>query len=88
MVLSGNLFFFLLSKTSKTAHFCSNPRSSISEKNNSPHLAESTVLYHIADVFDGDIHISLQDGPEMSHYIGKTELESNHTKTKNHSKIV
>ena len=60
----------------------------LSEKNNSPHLAESTVLYHIADVFDGDIHISLQDGPEMSHYIGKTELESNHTKTKNHSKIV
>ncbi|MED6338687.1 MAG: MBL fold metallo-hydrolase [Candidatus Thermoplasmatota archaeon] len=60
----------------------------LSEKNNSPHLAESTVLYHIADVFDGDIHISLQDGPEMSHYIGKTELESNHAKTKNHSKIV
>ena len=60
----------------------------LSEKNNSPHLAESTVLYHIADVFDGDIHISLQDGPEMSHYIGKTEMETNHTKTKNHSKIV
>ena len=36
----------------------------LSEKNNSPHLAESTVLYYISDVFDGDIHISLQDGPE------------------------
>tara|TARA_B100000945_G_scaffold311842_1_gene305598 strand:- start:140 stop:964 length:825 start_codon:yes stop_codon:yes gene_type:complete len=60
----------------------------LSEKNNSPHLAESTVLYHIADIFDGDIHISLQDGPEMSHYIGKPEMKSNHTKIKNHSKIV
>jgi phosphoribosyl 1,2-cyclic phosphodiesterase len=44
----------------------------LSEKNNQPHLAESTVLYHIDEVFSGDITISLQDGPENSHYIGRT----------------
>ena len=44
----------------------------LSEKNNQPHLAESTVLYHIGEVFSGDITISLQDGPENSHYIGRT----------------
>lgn len=49
----------------------------LSEKNNSPHLAESTVLYYIAELFDGDIHISLQDGPEMAHYIGKTNEITN-----------
>ncbi|MEC7589771.1 MAG: MBL fold metallo-hydrolase [Candidatus Thermoplasmatota archaeon] len=43
----------------------------LSEKNNSPHLAESTVLYYIGDLFDGDICISRQDGPEMTHFIGK-----------------
>ena len=48
----------------------------LSEKNNSPHLAESTVLYYISDVFDGDIYISLQDGPEMTHYIGASGLEN------------
>ena len=31
----------------------------------------STVLYYIGDLFDGDICISRQDGPEMTHYIGK-----------------
>jgi len=42
----------------------------LSDKNNSPHLAESTVLYHIADIFQGDIHISTQEGPDTTHYIG------------------
>ena len=48
----------------------------LSEKNNRPHLAESTVLYHIDEVFSGDITISLQDGPEYTHYIGQSEEES------------
>jgi len=48
----------------------------LSEKNNQPHLAESTVLYHIDEIFSGDISISLQDGPEHSHYIGRTTEES------------
>ena len=43
----------------------------LSQKNNRPHLAESTVLYHIADVFTGDMKISEQDGPDFSHYIGQ-----------------
>ena len=47
----------------------------MSEKNNAPHIAESTVLYHIDEVFEGDIQISLQDGPEFSHHIGQTESE-------------
>jgi hypothetical protein len=47
----------------------------LSERNNQPHLAESTVLYHIGDVFDGDIHISSQDGPEITHFIGKDAPE-------------
>ena len=33
----------------------------LSEQNNAPHLAESVVLYHIQDQFEGDIQISLQD---------------------------
>ncbi len=48
----------------------------LSEKNNQPHLAESTVLYHIDDIFTGDIAISLQDGPEFSHFIGQSEKEN------------
>ena len=49
----------------------------LSVKNNQPHLAESTVLYHIDEIFSGDISISLQDGPERSHFIGeKVEVES------------
>ena len=48
----------------------------LSEKNNSPHLAESTVLYYISEVFEGDIYISLQDGPEITHYIGASGLEN------------
>ena len=47
----------------------------LSEKNNQPHLAESTVLYHIDDIFTGDIAISLQDGPEFSHFLGQGEKE-------------
>ena len=45
----------------------------LSEKNNAPHLAESTVLYHVDDLFEGDIRISLQDGPEFTHHIGQSE---------------
>ena len=42
----------------------------LSEKNNAPHLAESTVLYYIDEVFSGDLQISAQNGPDFSHYIG------------------
>ncbi len=59
----------------------------LSEKNNSPHLAESTVLYHISDLFDGDIFISLQDGPEMTHYIGKDNYQINKTQVENNPEI-
>ena len=47
----------------------------LSEKNNAPHLAESTTLYHVDDIFEGDIRISLQDGPEFTHHIGQSESE-------------
>jgi len=47
----------------------------LSEKNNAPHLAESSVLYHVDEIFEGDIRISLQDGPEFTHHIGQTEAE-------------
>jgi len=47
----------------------------LSQKNNRPHLAESTVLYYIADVFSGDLRISDQDGPDFSHYIGKADTD-------------
>jgi hypothetical protein len=40
-------------------------------------LAESTVLYHIDEVFEGDIAISLQDGPEFTHWLGQAEKELN-----------
>jgi hypothetical protein len=43
----------------------------LSERNNKPHLAESTVLFHIDEIFDGDIHVSSQDGPEITHFIGQ-----------------
>jgi len=48
----------------------------LSEKNNAPHLAESTVLHQIDELFEGDIRISLQDGPEFTHHIGQTEAEN------------
>ena len=48
------------------AQVCSDKTRSItlthlSEMNNAPHLAESTVLFEIDEVFEGDINISLQD---------------------------
>ena len=49
----------------------------LSEKNNLPHLAESTVLYHLDELFQGDIAISMQDGPDFSHHIGQYEKETN-----------
>ncbi|MDC3064325.1 MBL fold metallo-hydrolase [Euryarchaeota archaeon] len=45
----------------------------LSEMNNAPHLAESTVLFEIDEVFEGDINISLQDGPQFSHFIGRRD---------------
>jgi len=45
----------------------------LSQENNLPHLAESTILYHLDDVFQGDIAISLQDGPEFTHWVGQSE---------------
>jgi hypothetical protein len=50
----------------------------LSEKNNQPHIAESTVLYYIDEVFNGDLTISLQAGPDFSHYVGK-DIESDAT---------
>ena len=47
----------------------------LSDKNNAPHLAESEVLYHIGDRYNGDIAISRQMGPEFSHYLGQEEKE-------------
>jgi len=49
----------------------------LSRENNLPHLAESTVLYHIGDIFEGDICISTQDGPEFTHILSsRAELEA------------
>ena len=45
----------------------------LSVENNRPHLAESTVLYYIDDIFTGDIRLSLQDGPEFSTFLGRRE---------------
>tara|TARA_A200000159_G_scaffold160361_1_gene180436 strand:- start:889 stop:1695 length:807 start_codon:yes stop_codon:yes gene_type:complete len=47
----------------------------LSDKNNAPHLAESEVLYHIGDKYNGDIAISRQIGPEFSHYLGQQDEE-------------
>ena len=56
----------------------------LSEKNNTPHLAESTILYHIGDSYNGDLEISLQDGPEKSHYLhGSNENSTQSIKLKN-----
>ena len=43
----------------------------LSDMNNRPHLAESTVLYHLDERFQGDIHLSMQDGPEFSVFLGE-----------------
>lgn len=48
----------------------------LSEKNNAPHIAESTVLYYIDELFEGDIYISGKNGPEFTHFIGKNREES------------
>lgn len=48
----------------------------LSEKNNAPHLAESEVLMEIEGRFNGDLSISLQDGPEFSHWIGQEDSVS------------
>lgn len=48
----------------------------LSEKNNAPHLAESEVLMEIEGRFNGDLSISLQDGPEFSHRIGQEDSVS------------
>ena len=45
----------------------------LSEKNNAPHLAESEVLMEIEEKFNGDLSISLQDGPEFSHWLGQED---------------
>jgi len=45
----------------------------LSEKNNRPYLAESTVLFHIGELFEGDIAVTSQSGPQFSHYIGANE---------------
>ena len=47
----------------------------LSEKNNAPHLAESEVLYHIGEEYNGGIAISKQNGPEFSHFLGQEEVE-------------
>ena len=43
----------------------------LSDMNNRPHLAESTVLYYLDDRFQGDIRLSMQDGPEFSVFLGE-----------------
>lgn len=49
----------------------------LSRENNRPHLAESTVLYYIGDIFEGDICICGQDGPEFTHVLEEDmELEA------------
>ena len=47
----------------------------LSQRNNAPHLAESTVLYYIDEIFEGDIFISGKNGPEFTHFIGKNRGE-------------
>ena len=46
----------------------------LSESNNAPHMAESEVLFEVED-FEGDLRISLQDGPDFSHILGEVEAE-------------
>ena len=43
----------------------------LSDMNNKPHLAESTVLYYLDERFQGDIRLSMQDGPEFSVFLGE-----------------
>lgn len=50
----------------------------LSQKNNRPHLAESTVLFYIDEVFQGDIRISAQDGPEFTLHLGDGTEQPSH----------
>ncbi len=47
----------------------------LSDQNNAPHLAESEVLFSLEEIFEGDLAISLQQGPEFSHFLGQSEAE-------------
>ena len=50
--------------------YCNVVLTHLSEKNNSPYLAESTVLYYIGDLFV-ETSVYLARWPKMTHYIGK-----------------
>ena len=50
----------------------------LSKENNRPHLAESTVLYYIDEIFSGDLAISKQDGPSFTHFVGEPTHAQNH----------
>jgi phosphoribosyl 1,2-cyclic phosphodiesterase len=67
---TGELLSKVISKSTKSITLCH-----LSERCNKPHIAESTVLYHISEKFEGDITISKQTGPEFCHYIGQDEQE-------------
>lgn len=69
---TGQLLAEVVSNETKSIVLCH-----LSSENNKPHLAESTVLYHIDEVFEGDIAISLQNGPEFTHWLGQAEKELN-----------
>ena len=67
---TGELLSKVVSKSTKSITLCH-----LSESSNKPHIAESTVLYHISEKFEGDITISKQSGPEFCYYIGQDERE-------------
>ena len=67
---TGQLLSRVIDSNTKSITLCH-----LSENSNKPHIAESTVLYHISEKFEGDITISKQTGPEFSHYVGQHESE-------------
>ncbi len=67
---TGELLSRVIDQNTKSITLCH-----LSENSNKPHIAESTVLYHISDKFEGDIAISKQSGPEFCHYVGQGEQE-------------
>ena len=67
---TGELLSRVIDSNTKSITLCH-----LSENSNKPHIAESTVLYHISEKFEGDITISKQTGPEFSHYVGQHESE-------------
>ena len=67
---TGELLSKVVDKNTKSITLCH-----LSENSNKPHIAESTVLYHISEKFEGDITISKQSGPEFCHYIGQIDNE-------------